>query len=98
MMELVPKLDDVEAAAVHVEVDVTFLEVGCDGLPNLDLRMHRFNRPPGCLADALAMDLGQHEKQFQFTPGRFFVYTQDYAAHLLAVQDNAVSLCWGKVE
>ena len=61
MLILVPEFDDMEPAAVHVEVDVALLEVWGDGFPHLDLRMLRFHRLPGGLANALAVDLRQNE-------------------------------------
>ena len=92
MLELVPEFDDMEPASVYVEVDVALFKVRGNGFPDLDLRMPRFNRLPGRLSDALAVDLRQNEKQLQLAFGRVFVYAQDYAAHLLTVQDNPVSL------
>ena len=81
-----------EAASVHVKVDVALLEVRGDCLPNLDLRRLRFHRLPGGLANALAVDLRQNEKQLQLAVGRLFVYSQDNAAHLLPVEYDPVSL------
>ena len=81
MLVLVPELDNMETAAVHVEVNVAFFEIRGYGLPNLDLRMHRFNGFPRSLADALAVDLRQHEQQFQLTLGRLLINTHDDTAH-----------------
>lgn len=56
-MILVPELDDLEAAAVHVEMDVAFFEVRGDGFPDFNLRMKRFHGLPSGLADALTVAL-----------------------------------------
>ena len=55
VLVFVPKLDDVEAASVHIEVDVTLLEVRRDGLPDTDFGMHSLHSLPSHLSDALAM-------------------------------------------
>ena len=65
VLMLVPERDDMEAAAVHVEVDVALLEIRGDGFPDADLRMQRFNGLPSGLADAFAMALRKDEQQFK---------------------------------
>ena len=92
MLILVPKLDDVEAATVHVEMDVAFLEVRRDGLPDSDFGMHCFHGLPSRLADALAMAFWRHEQQLQIAfPGLLFDGQHD-STHFLAVHNNAIGL------
>ena len=79
VLMLVPELDNMEAAAVHVEVDVTFLEVWGDCFPDADLRMHRFHGLPSGLADTFAVAFRKDKQQFKLAfrrppsgrPGRF---------------------------
>ena len=59
---LVPELDDVESAAVHIKVNVPLLEVRSNGFPDLDFWMQCFNGLPCCLANAFAMGLRQHKQ------------------------------------
>ena len=51
-MMAVEKLHDVEAAAIHVEVDIPLLEIRRDGLPDLDFRVQAFHRTPCGVANA----------------------------------------------
>ena len=57
MMIFVPKLNDVEAQTVYIEMKVALLELGSDGFPYADFRVHGFYGLPCRLADALAMYL-----------------------------------------
>ena len=92
MEMLVPKLHDMESAAVDIEMYVALLEIRGDGLPNLDFRMHPLDRLPCSLADALAMGVGIHKKQFQLSFSDFLVNAQDKAADFLPVTDDAICL------
>ena len=94
MEMIVPKLNDLETAAVDVEVDVALLEIGGDGLPDLDFWMHPLNGFPCRLADALAMNVRVHEEQFQFSFPGFLVDVQDKTTDLLSIQDNPVGFCF----
>ena len=58
MMIPVPELDDMESAAVDIEMDVALLEVGRDGFPDADLGVHCLHGSPRCLSNTPAMDLG----------------------------------------
>ena len=63
----VPELDDMESAAVDIEMDVALLEIGSDGFPNADLVMQRLDGTPRCLSDATAMDFGRNEEQLELS-------------------------------
>ena len=54
--------------------------------------MLRFHRLPGGLANAIAVDLRQHEKQLQLALGRVFVYTKDNTSHFLTVKNDPIGL------
>ena len=84
-MVLIPELDDMEAAAVHVEVDVALLEVRGNGLPDADFRMPRFHGLPSSLADAFAVAFRKDKQQFKLALSRLLVSLKYDAAHLLAV-------------
>ena len=90
MMMLVPELDDMEAATVHVEVDIALLEIRGDGFPDEDLRMQCFNGLPSSLADAFAVAIRKDEQQFEIALCCLFVNLKHNAADLLLVQDNPV--------
>ena len=62
---LVEKLHDVEAAAVHIEMDVPLLEIRRACLPYLDLWEHLLHLAPGRLADSLAVYFGIYEEYLQ---------------------------------
>ena len=87
---LVPELDDMEAAAVHIEVDVALLEIRGDGLPDADLRVQCFHGLPRRLADAFAVALRKDEQQFKVTFLRLLVNLKYDTTHLLPIQDNPV--------
>ena len=55
-MILVPELDDLEAAAVHVEVDVAFFEVRGDGFPDFNLRVKRREKAIGLKNSTIASE------------------------------------------
>ena len=65
----VPEFDDVEAAAVDIEVDVALLVIGGDAFPDFDFGVHSLYCFPGCQADAFAVDFGRDEHQYQFAKG-----------------------------
>ena len=74
VLMLVPELDNMEAAAVHIEVNIALFEVRGDGLPDADLRMHCFHSLPRGLADTFAVTVREDEQklQMQVTYGRFY--------------------------
>ena len=53
----VPEFDDVEAAAVDIEVDVALLVIGGDAFPDFNFGVQRLYCFPGCLSDTLAVDI-----------------------------------------
>ena len=55
-------------------------------------------RLPRTVADAAAVRLGQHKENIQVVVMRFLVDGEDHAAHLLAVQHDAVSFTFGIVD
>ena len=89
-MILVPELDDMESAAVDIEMDVALLEVGCDGFPNADLGMQCLDGTPRCLSDATAMDFGRNEEQLELSLRFVPVDAQYHTAHEPIVENDAV--------
>lgn len=79
-----------EAAFVDVEVDIPFLKIRGAGFPDLGIRVEPFDLLPRGKADALAMNIGRNEKQFQFVVLCFFVDFQYKAADNFAVLPDAV--------
>ena len=92
MLVFVPKLHDVEAAAVDVEVDVALLEIRRDGFPSLDFRVHRLNCLPSRLTDAFAVDFWADKQQFQFAFGFLSVDLQHHTADFFSIQKDAICL------
>ena len=86
----VEELHDVEAALVHVKVDVPRLKVRGAGLPDLRLRVKALDFSPGRRADALAVGCGRDEQQIQMVVLRLFVDVQDQPADDPAVLPDAV--------
>ena len=64
-MMAVVKIHDVEAAPIHIEMDVPFLKIRRDGFPNLYLRVQPFDCTPGRISDAFAMFLRLNEKNLK---------------------------------
>ena len=94
---LTPKLIDLKAALVDVEMDIALLKIGCAGLPNLRFRVQSLNRLPRAVADALGVLLRGNEQDLQLVVMRFFVDLQNNASNPSAIQNNAVSLAIGRV-
>ena len=55
-MMAVEEFNDMEAAPVHIEMDVPLFEVGCYGFPNLHFGMQLFHLAPGSISDSLAVN------------------------------------------
>lgn len=79
---------DVEAAPVDIEVDVSLLEIGCMGFPDRHFRVQLFDKTPGGITDALAVNLGVDKQQLQFATLAF--HTDNGTANFLPVEENAV--------
>ena len=88
--------DDVETAAVDVEVDVALLEVGGRRLPNGHLGVQLLDEAPGGIADALAVDSGVDKQQLQLAA--IAIYAEDRPADYLAVEQYAVGFSIGSVD
>ena len=58
---LAPKLVDLKAALVNVEMNIAFFEIWSAGLPNLGLGMQSLYRKPRTISDALGVLLGRNE-------------------------------------
>ena len=95
---LAPKLIDLEAALVHVEMNISLLEIGGAGLPNLGFGVESLNRLPSTVADAFGVFLGSNEQDLKLVVICFFVDLQDHAANLLAVHNNAICFAIGSVD
>ena len=78
---------NVETAAVDIEVDVALLEIGCVGLPDRHFGVLLFDKAPGGITDALAVDFGVDKQQFQLS--YFALLTLVYFVFLTLVFDAA---------
>lgn len=86
----VEELDDVEAAPVHVEVDIALLEVRGHEAPDLHLRVCLFDLASGGVADAPAVRVRAGEQKLELA-----LLTLDLhhgAADPLAVLDDSPGL------
>lgn len=82
-MVAVEELYDMESAAVHIEVDVTLLEVRRYRLPYFDLRVQPLHLAPCLIADTSAMCRGQYEQQLELAMLAVCLYYN--ATDLLAI-------------
>ena len=62
MKVFVPKLHDVEPAAVHVEMDVPLFEIRRASFPNDDFWMQLLDKAPGSVTYTFAMDFWVDEE------------------------------------
>ena len=89
-MVAVEELHDMEAAFVHVKVDIPRLKVWRAGFPDLRFRVKALYFSPGRCADALAVGRGRDEQQIQMVVLRLLVDLQDKPADDPAVFPNTV--------
>ena len=87
---LTPKLVDLKAAFIDVEMDIPLFKIWRTGFPNLGFRVQSFNGKPRAISDPSAVRLGQDKKDLKVVVIVFFVDLQYYAADVLAVNHNAV--------
>ena len=95
---LAPKLIDLEAALVHIEMDVALLKIRRAGLPNLGFGMQRLNRLPRAVADAFGVLLGSNEQNLKLIMMCFFVDLQNHAADLPSVHNDAIGFAIGRID
>ena len=57
-----PKLIDLKAAFIYIEVNIAFFKIGCTGFPNLGFRVHFLHRLPSTITDAFAVFTGQNKE------------------------------------
>lgn len=88
-MLAVVKLYDVEAASIDVEMDISFLEIGCDGLPDGHFRVPLLHRAPRGIPDALAVDVRRNEQQVK--TAAFSVHRDHHAADLPTAQHDPIN-------
>ena len=69
-MMAVIKLHDMEAAAVHIEMDIPLLKIRCDSLPDGDLRVELLYSAPCRIPDALAVNTGRNKEDLQRSQAR----------------------------
>lgn len=62
-MELVVELDNIETAPVHVEVNISFLEIWSNGFPGFGARKFHFNRVPRLQSQAPTLLACRYEKE-----------------------------------
>ena len=89
-MVAVEEFHNVEPTAVHIEMDVALLKIGCDRLPDAHARVTLFYGTPGAIADTLAVYFGRHEKQHKLTP--LTICFDDQTTSLLPTSHNTVSV------
>ncbi len=82
---------DMEAAFVDIEMDISGLEVGSTGLPDLRTRIEAFSFLPGSRADALAVCLRCDKQQLQMVMLRLFIYRQYQSPDNLAIFPDTTS-------
>ena len=92
---LAPKLIYLEAALVHVEMDVALLKIRSAGLPNRGFGMQSLNRLPRTVADTFGVFLGRNEQDLKLVVMCFFVDLQDNTANLPSVNYNAICFAIG---
>lgn len=61
----VVKLDDLEAAFVHIEVNVALLKVRCMGFPHFCFWIAFFDGKPSFKANALTMESWRDKEELQ---------------------------------
>ena len=93
-----PKLIDLKAALVHVEMDVALLKIRRAGLPNLGFGMQSLHRLPSAVADAFCVFLGRNEQDLQLVVMGFSVDLQNHAANSFSVDNDAVGLAVGRID
>ena len=71
-------------------MNVALLEIGSDGFPYADFRVHGFYGLPCRLADALAMYLRIDEQDFQFAFRMLLVNLKYQTANHISVTDDAI--------
>ena len=59
----IEKFNNVEAASVHIEMDVTLLKIWRYGFPVVYFWMKRFHCIPSRVSDSLAVCIGGYEKE-----------------------------------
>ena len=59
---LAPKLVDLKAALVNVEMNIAFFEIWSAGFPYFGLGMQSLDRLPRAVADAFAMHFGKNKE------------------------------------
>ena len=89
---LAPKLIDLKAALINVEVDITFFKIWSAGLPHLGFGMQRLNRKPSAVADALGVLLRGNKQDFKLVAVGFLVYFENNAANTSTVHNDEVGL------
>lgn len=65
---------DVETTAVDIEVDVSLLEIGCVGSPDRHFGVQLFDKTPGGITDALAVNLFQGESRIKGLPAMLVLF------------------------
>lgn len=83
------EFDDLEAAFVHVEVDVPLLEIGRVRFPDAGLRKPPLNRLPGPMAKAAAFLPHRDEEEIERVMLRLRIDGDDGATHGAALMDDA---------
>ena len=88
----VEELDDMEAATVHVKVDVSLFEIGRDRLTKANFRMKLFDLTPCGIANAFAVNMGRNKQKFQVSS--FAIYLDHGTADRLSVTEDPVGFIY----
>ena len=70
-MMAVKELYNMESAAIYIEVNVSLLEIRCNGFPYLYFRMHLFHFAPCGISNTLAVNLGRNKQYLKITSVSF---------------------------
>lgn len=89
-MVAIEKLDNMKAAAVHIEVNVSLFKIRRDCLPDGNLRMQLFHRAPCRITYTLAVDVRGDKQQIQIAALTVHLYNN--ATDRLAVLHDTISL------
>lgn len=87
-MVLVVVLDDLEAAFIHIKVNVALLKIRCMRLPYLRFGMAFLDGFPGFFPDALAMCFSRYKKKIQRVVLGLFINAQHRPTNLGSIQQD----------
>ena len=88
---LTPKLVDLKAAFIDVEMDIPLFKIWRTSLPHLGFGVQSLNGKPRAIANSSAVRIGRNEKDLQVVVISFPVDLQYNSSNVFTVNDNSVS-------